>query len=101
MFMSAFSMDKQIATVTGRPPALSRRYCETQLPIDLDDEQLMSTGEELEKHLNNLDDRGWNKTGVVCQKTLIRAWYTSLLIRDEVLELSLGKASEFSPERRG
>jgi len=100
IFMSAFGMDKQLATVTGRPPALSRRYCAVQLPVDLDDEELMAEGGELEHLLSKLDSRGWRTDGKVTKRSLARAWYSSLLIRDEVLELSLGVAAGFSPERR-
>ena len=97
---SAFATDKQLATYTGRPPALSRRYCNCQIPLDLTDEQLEAEGEELAEILNKLDVNGWSNDGVVSRASIARAWMLMSLVRDEILELSLGPAAEISSSRR-
>ena len=98
-FASAFIADKQIATFTGRPPRLSRRYSNCQLPLDLDDEQLMLDGEQRSQMLATLDENGWNKSAFT-HATALRGLMIMSLIRDEILELCLGPAHEYSHSRR-
>ena len=98
-FASAFIADKQIATFTGRPPRLSRRYSNCQLPLDLDDVQLMSDGEERSRMLQALDAQGWNKKEFT-HATHLRGFMIMSLIRDEILELCLGPAHESTQTRR-
>ena len=100
IFCAAFATDKQLATFTGRPPALSRRYCNCQLPLDLTEAQLEAEGEELDQILSRLDVNGWNTDGVVSRASISRAWMLLSLVRDEILELSLGPAIEVSSFRR-
>ena len=78
----------------GRPPALSRRYSTCRMPLDLSDGQMMAEGQELEDIKNRLDPNGWNTSGEVYPNTNCRAWFTMSLIRDEILELSLGPPIE-------
>lgn len=58
--------------------------------MDLTDEQMMATGEELDIIRSRLDPDGWNTEGGLYPNTIIRAWMCMSLIRDEILELSLG-----------
>ncbi|MCJ1405796.1 hypothetical protein MMC11_009026 [Xylographa trunciseda] len=91
IFAAAFIQDKQLATFTGRPPALSRRYSVCQLPVDLTDMELMADDEELKVIMDTkLDAAGWRKDAIVTQGTTLRAWMIMAIIRDEILELSLG-----------
>ena len=99
-FGAVFIADKQLATFTGRPPRLSRRYSHCQLPLDLSDDQLMSEGEELQKHLAQLDAAGWNQGAKARYVTLERGFMLMSLLRDEVLEVCLGPSAEVSPARR-
>ena len=78
----------------GRPPPLSRRYITCKLPLDLSDDELMVEGEELESIINKLDLNGWSTSGRISPSTVCRAWMPMGLIRDEILELSLGPPSE-------
>ena len=100
IYACAFSADKAIATFTGRPPRLSRRYSSCQLPLDLNDEQLMTSADELSANLQRLDAEGWNHGGVANRVTHIRGFMVASLIRDEILELCLGANSESSESRR-
>jgi len=94
LFCYIFISDKQIGTFTGRPPALSRRYITCHTPLDLSDVQLMAEGEELEAIKSRLDPNGWNVDGECYPNTICRAWMLMALIRDEILELSLGPPIE-------
>lgn len=100
LFVSAFVADKQLATFTNRPPRLSRRYCSYQLPLDLDDDQLMSEGDELLRHIANLDSEGWNKENMVTSASGLRAHMTVSVLRDEILELPLKPDSEATMKLR-
>ena len=90
LFCSVFITDKQLATFTGRPPALSRRYSTCQIPLDLSDDEIMAEGEELEVVRGSLDPNGWSTSGKIYPSTGHRAWMFMSLIRDEILEISLG-----------
>ena len=100
IFSSAFAQDKQLATLTGRPPALSRRYSNFQLPRDISDEDLIADEETLKVVLSKLDADGWNTEAGNSPVTTCRAWMLMALIRDEILKISLGPASESGHLRR-
>lgn len=74
----------------GRPPALSRRYTTCQIPLDLGDDEIMAEGEELETIKSKLDPNGWSTSGKMYPSAVCRAWMFMSLIRDEILEISLG-----------
>lgn len=94
LFCLCFDGDKQISTFMGRPPGLSKRYTTCHLPLDLSDAQMMAEGEELDKIKSRLDYNGWNRDGKCYPNTTCRASMMMALIRDEVLELSLGPPIE-------
>ena len=100
MFTASFIVDKQLATLFGRPPRLSRRYSNCSLPLDLDDEELMLQGADLSAKLAKLDAVGWNTEGKVNLGGCMRGVMIALRIRDEILELSLGPDSDCTPQRR-
>ena len=74
----------------GRPHALSRRYTTCPIPLDLSDDEVMAEGEELETIRNKLDSNGWSAAGNIYSSTACRTWMFMSLIRDEILEISLG-----------
>ena len=51
---------------------------------------MMAEGEELETIKASLDPNGWNTSGEIYPNTVCRAWTSMSLIRDEILEISLG-----------
>ena len=73
---------------------MSRRYTTCHLPLDLSETQMMAEGEELEMYKGRLDAYGWNTDGKFYPNTTLRAWMIMALIRDEILELSLGPPVE-------
>jgi hypothetical protein len=90
LFICAYEDDKYAALFVGRPPRLTRPYCRIQLPLDLNDAQIMSDGPDLEKALLSLDGQGWNQKGVVEYSTFARILASNALITEEILEISLG-----------
>ena len=90
LFCYVFICDKQLATFMGRPPGLSRRYTTCRIPLDLSDDETMAEGKELEAIKSKLDSNGWSTSGRIYPSTVCRAWMFMSLIRDEILEVSLG-----------
>lgn len=99
MFVASFIIDKQVATLIGRPPRLSRRYASVKLPLDLSDNEIMLKGDELQEKISKLDADGWNTIGKVTRSACIRAMTVAALSRDEILELSLGCHSLCEPKQ--
>ena len=87
-------MCSTLATFNGLPPPLSRHYVDIELPFDVSDEDLMD--DDISKIENSVDEHGWNLAGNIHYATATRAVYINALIRDEILELSLGP--RFSPK---
>ncbi|RAL06829.1 uncharacterized protein BO97DRAFT_438886 [Aspergillus homomorphus CBS 101889] len=76
----AHERDKELATFVGRPPRLSQRYCTVDLPLDLSDAILTGPAEQLRLL----------RLGPVHPVSRLRAIVLLSMIREEVLELSLG-----------
>lgn len=96
---SCFWNDKEIAMFTGRPPALSHRHYSCPLPSDVSDEALMAGGEILRLEIEQIDGQGWNTCGKVHDATICRIMASTAFIQDEVMEMFVGNASQFSMDR--
>lgn len=81
-------MDKNIATILGRPPLINRGYCTLDAPLDFDDDHL--TGPQLQEELKKIDQNGWNTDGRRRSTTYMRLRYLLATVREEALELYLG-----------
>lgn len=90
MLATIHKSDKNVATVFGRPPRLSYKYCDFDLPLDLSDDQLFLNEQSLEVVLNGLDSEGWNCQGHLYPATVIRMRHILSTLGDKMLELSLG-----------
>ncbi|KAJ6440160.1 N-terminal binuclear Zn cluster-containing/DNA binding domain-containing protein [Purpureocillium lavendulum] len=86
-----FIMDKVIVLFTGRPPLIGHRYASTPLPLDIQDQHLIAGDEAISRALESLDERGWNTDGGLYASTSLRARLMIALIRDELIEIALGK----------
>lgn len=86
-----FAGDKMGVTFTGRPPLISRRYCSTPLPLDIADEDLAADADTLMQAVDSLDPQGWNTKGEVYPATIMRARVLFAILRDELIELGLGR----------
>lgn len=94
VFAIVFNVDKGSSLLTGRPPALSFRYCRFKLPLDVSDEVLVEGGDALRKAIENVDENGWNKEGKLYPNTTTRAHSKLAIVLNEILELSLGELDE-------
>lgn len=94
LFAQMFVGEKDAVLFTGRPPRLSHRYAFTPLPLDLRDEDLLQGGEAVREAVKHLDENGWNTSGSMYSATLTRARYIIALIRDELVEIGIGKARQ-------
>lgn len=99
VFAIVFNLDKNSSLLTGRPPALSYRYCRFKLPWDVSDEVLVEGGDALAKAIEALDENGWNKEGKLFPNTTTRAHCKLSIVLNEILELSLGELDENANEQ--
>ncbi|KAB8298710.1 hypothetical protein EYC80_000885 [Monilinia laxa] len=99
IFSAIFVNDKTLSIFTGRPPGLSHRYNSCPFPLDLDDEILLADKNILQEAASKLDENGWNNEGSVYSCSRIRASMMYSSVIDEILEISLGTANQFSEAR--
>ncbi|KAH8897310.1 hypothetical protein GQ53DRAFT_791856 [Thozetella sp. PMI_491] len=92
-FGTIFLMDKLVASFTGRPPLLSRRYTSTPLPLDIPGHVLMMGSKALADAVARLDINGWNTDNQIYPTTIFRGRCSLAYVRDAILEASLGPAS--------
>jgi hypothetical protein len=90
MLANIHKSDKYVATLFGRPPRLSYKYCDFAPPLDLSDNQLFLDEQSLQVVLNGLDSEGWNCQGHFYPATVIRMRHILSTLGDKMLELSLG-----------
>jgi hypothetical protein len=86
----AHERDKELATFVGRPPHLSRRYCTVDLPLDIPDSAILGPVENFEAARARLSENGWSEDVMAHPAARLRAILLLSIIREEVLELSLG-----------
>ncbi|KAI1082156.1 hypothetical protein F5B20DRAFT_532246 [Whalleya microplaca] len=91
-FYHMYTMGMVIVSFTGRPPLISRRFISPPLPLDISDEDLLSSSETFKKAIKRLDDKGWNTDGVVHSCTHLRARAMIASIREEIFEIALSSA---------
>jgi hypothetical protein len=97
-FAVVYSLDKSISSFTGRPPALSRLYCNIQLPLDISDEDILADRETLDYAVQKLDNGGWNTAGNLYSTTCLRVLLLIARLREEVLEIALSPHGELPLE---
>jgi hypothetical protein len=99
IFAIVFHIDKGSSLLTGRPPALSYRYCRFKLPLDISEQALMQGGDAFTRAVENLDADGWNREGKLLPNTTIRVHCQLAIVLNEILELSLGDMGEGANEQ--
>lgn len=90
LFSSIYGSDKSHASLNGTPPALSARFCNLSLPLDIGEEELFLPQERLAKVIAKLDPNGWNTSGEFHRASSRRASHLLTGVREEILELSQG-----------
>jgi hypothetical protein len=76
--------------LNAAPPALSARFCNLNLPLDIGEEELFLPQEQLAAVIAKLDPSGWNTSGAFHRASSRRAFHLLTGVREEVLELTLG-----------
>lgn len=84
-----FKTDKAVAIFTGRPPLLSSKFATTPLPLDVSDEELLTSEGQSLAHSPNIDRDGWNTKGEIYSVTYLRARMMLALVKEELLEIAL------------
>jgi hypothetical protein len=97
IYATVFNIDKTLASFTGRPPFLSHRYASCPMPLDIDDETFFMPAEERLKIIAKLKPNGWNAEGRITSGTYVRVNMCLAMVRDEILEISLGSWNECLP----
>lgn len=97
--VASYALDKALATFLGRPPLISGRYCDLQMPLDLSCEQINAEPAEREAAIARLDNEGWNQDRSLDRGVCARVSLIGGIIREQVLELSLCRQTEDLPER--
>ncbi|OQE41131.1 hypothetical protein PENCOP_c005G04419 [Penicillium coprophilum] len=88
--VAAYSMDKVLATFLGRPPLISWRYCDIQMPLDLSVEEIFADSAVRDAAIARLDEEsGWNLESSLVKGTWPRIALITSVLREKVLELSL------------
>ncbi|KAH8896199.1 hypothetical protein GQ53DRAFT_792147 [Thozetella sp. PMI_491] len=90
VFAYIFGADKALASFTGRPPLLSRRFTSTPAPLDLRDEDLFSDEATIAMRAKSLDKNGWHTEGGLHPATTLRMRLLISRIRDDLFEFSVG-----------
>ena len=61
------------------------------MPLDLDEDSYQLVGDALDEELSHLDLNGWNTKGVVRKSAVIRWSMITSMIREDTLEVLLGR----------
>lgn len=91
IFARLYGSDISLATFLGRPPRMSRRFCCINYPLDVEQDTYFLTGDALQQALGALDPSGWNTMGHIRQSASLRWSIVTSMIREDALELLLGR----------
>jgi Fungal specific transcription factor domain. len=94
VMVAAYTIDKALATFLGRPPLISWRYCDIPMPLDLSWDEISAEPPIRDVAIANLNTDGWNKNGTLHMGTWARLSFLTSVIREKILELSLGRHTE-------
>jgi len=90
LFSGVYCSDKNHSSLNGVPPLLSKKYCDIEPCLDLNPTAPHQSPEVLSNAIARLDINGWNTEGDFFDTTLLRAKVHLSMLREDVLELSLG-----------
>ena len=92
-FGIAYSLDKIVSCFLGRPPRIAKRYCQIELPLDLEWHELAQDEDTLAKAVNYIRVHGWHKKSITGEASIwmwLRPFVMNSLLREDVLEICLG-----------
>lgn len=90
IFNATFICGMGNSLLTGRPPAVSHRFSQIQLALDVSEKVLMKGGEELQRAIPALESNGWNRKAVCTSILVLEPAKLLAPILNEALELFLG-----------
>lgn len=94
VFSTCFLQDKTLSTFLGRPIRLSKRHTDMNMPLNLDDEDIMADEETLSRAIASLDENGWNTERRYLRTSWVRMRFISATYREEILDVALSKVDE-------
>ncbi|OGM47069.1 GPI transamidase component PIG-U [Aspergillus bombycis] len=98
LFAAAVCRDMNLATLLERPPFIDCNFCDIIYPLDLDEEEIVLVGSELNAALEKLDEDGWKisfeREKLLRPATGIRIRFALSSLRAKILRLSLGNRRE-------
>lgn len=94
-----YSNDKTHASLYGTPPLLTRIFCDAQPCLDLPDNILTLSKENIQLALEDIDADGWRSPHVHSTTTMLRGRVQLSVVREEILELALGVNVDVSKAR--
>ncbi|KAE8394660.1 hypothetical protein BDV23DRAFT_146898 [Aspergillus alliaceus] len=98
IFAAAVCRDMNLSTLLERPPFIDCDFCDMAFPVDLDEEEIVLVGSELDAALRKLDENGWKisteREKLLRPATGLRLRYLLSNFRAKVLRLSLGNRTE-------
>lgn len=97
--VATYALDKGLATFLGRPPLISLRYCDLQMPLDLSWDELFAEPAVREAAIANLTSDGWNKEGSMDKGSWARVTFLESTARENVLEITLSRQTNDLPQR--
>lgn len=89
LVVGSYALDKELATFLGRPPRLSWRHLDIELPLDVDYNDIMAEPHVRDASLAKIDSEGWNTEETISNVTYARVMYKMGPVREFVLEVSL------------
>lgn len=101
IFARIYGSDISFAVFLGRPPRVSKRFCYTSMPLDIEENIYSLVGESLDQELAHLDRNGWNTLGQIRKSAVIRWSMITSMIREDALETLLGRNLTNVPQRIG
>lgn len=101
IFARIYGSDISFAVFLGRPPRVSKRFCYTSMPLDIEEDTYSLVGDILDQELAHLDRNGWNTLGQIRKSAVIRWSMITSMIREDALETLLGRNLTNVPQRIG
>lgn len=91
LLTSIYVTEISTASFLGRLPRLAHRYSSIDPPLDLRDECLLLEGPELATAVDVLNSAEFWSSGRIYHTTWLRAWLPFAQLREEILDLALGR----------
>jgi hypothetical protein len=94
VFAASYRTYKNLTIFLGRPPRLPYHYCDVGLPLDFNDDILVLDRLSLDKAIRKLTSDRWGTfNNSLRPATVIRLRYMVAILREQVMQLSLGRGS--------